>query len=63
MWDIIVVVLQSACVALLLAGALISIWILWTGTAPVQKKSAVIVPLDPAQHEAPAHNEQLKRAA
>jgi hypothetical protein len=67
MWEVAVVVFQVACVALLIAGAALCIWISWA--KPTQRRRAeapalvVVSTAPPAEHEASAPNTELKRAA
>ena len=67
MWELAVVILQMACVVVLVGGAALSIWISWA--KPKQRRSAeaptlvVVSSAPPAEHEAGAPNTELKRAA
>ena len=59
MWDVAVVVLQLACVVVVVVGAILSFRVSWR-----TEKPAPSTPLDdPAEHEASTPNTQLKRAA
>ena len=66
MWEVAVVVLQLACVVVVVVGAILSFRMSWSTENPAPATHVDVPaagPVVPAEHEASTPNAELKRAA